>query len=262
MFVKLSILFFYMSIFDEHPYFRITARFVMGLVILWCLTVILCGFFLCRPFAFNWNQSIEGGNCGDQVKSYIITGALNICTDIMVLGLPLPIVWKLHAPLANRIALLGLFAIGFFVCIISILRMRALLIVNYKDITFSVIDALIWSMLEPALGIALACAPVMRPVFRIFRNKNSNHGNSGPNSIDVVSSPKRDSKNFQKLQERGIQLGPVPHNRPYSRKSGALADDVESQKSSRSESELVPVPIPKVEVKTDWAVRDEQRTRR
>jgi hypothetical protein len=32
----------------------------------------------------DWDQSIEGGHCGDQVKSYIITGALNIFTGMSI----------------------------------------------------------------------------------------------------------------------------------------------------------------------------------
>jgi hypothetical protein len=35
--------------------------------------------------ALAWDQSIKGGHCGNQVKSYIITGALNICTGMHTL---------------------------------------------------------------------------------------------------------------------------------------------------------------------------------
>lgn len=140
--------------------------------------------------------------------------------------------------------------------------MRALLSVDYSDITYSVIDALIWSMLEPALGIALACAPIMRPIFRIFRDKSSKSGSSGPTSIDVLASPKGDSRNFQRLEEEtGYQLGLMSHNHSYVTKLGVSADDVESQKSSRSESELVPTSIVKIKVKTDWKVTEEERAK-
>lgn len=111
MFIKLSILCFYIRIFNVKP-FVIASTAVACLVVLWALSVILCGFLLCRPFEYNWDQSIDG-SCGDQIKSYIITGALNIVTDALVLGLPLPMIWKLKVNLRSKIALTGIFAIGF-----------------------------------------------------------------------------------------------------------------------------------------------------
>jgi hypothetical protein len=45
---------------------------------------------------------------------------------------------------------------------ISIVRLHALLTVDYNDATYSVTSALIWSMLEPSLGIILACVPVLK----------------------------------------------------------------------------------------------------
>ena len=112
MFIKISILLFYMRIFAVRS-FRIAAHITMVLVIAWALSVILCGFLLCTPFAFNWDQTIPGGSCGKQVLSYILTGALNIITDVMVLSLPIPMVWKLQTPRANKIALTVIFGLGF-----------------------------------------------------------------------------------------------------------------------------------------------------
>lgn len=111
MFIKLSILCFYIRIFNVKS-FIFVARGVGVIVVLWALSVIFCGFFLCQPFAYNWDQTIHG-SCGDQIKSYIITGALNICTDVLVLGLPMPMVWKLQVPTRSKIALTGVFTIGF-----------------------------------------------------------------------------------------------------------------------------------------------------
>ena len=51
MFIKVSILLFYVSIFDV-PMFKTLAKMALVLVVLWCSSVILCAFLLCRPFAF------------------------------------------------------------------------------------------------------------------------------------------------------------------------------------------------------------------
>jgi hypothetical protein len=111
---KSSILLFYMRIFNvADRAFRIIARLATATIVLWCLSVILCGFLLCRPFAFNWDQSIPGGKCGNQVLSYILTGSFNIVTDVMVLCIPIPMIWRLQMPFRNKVGLTLIFAVGF-----------------------------------------------------------------------------------------------------------------------------------------------------
>jgi len=115
LFTKASILLFYMRIFDVSvTWVRAVSRLATVAITLWCLSVILCGFLLCRPFAFNWDQTIPGGRCGNQILSYILTGSFNIVTDVIVLCLPMPMVWRLQMPLPNKIAVTVIFAIGFW----------------------------------------------------------------------------------------------------------------------------------------------------
>ncbi|KAF2497887.1 hypothetical protein BU16DRAFT_559613 [Lophium mytilinum] len=191
MFTKTSILFFYTRIFTV-PAFRLAARIIGVVVVLWALSVIICGFLLCRPFAFNWDQTIPNGHCGNQILSYELTGAFNICTDVIVLALPLPLIWNLQMKRANKIGLLGVFTVGFFVCVVSVVRLITLIHLSYSDITYSVPNALIWSMLEPAIGITLACLPVIRPLL-----------GSGFSSLSKSknTSEKLHSSNFQQLDE-------------------------------------------------------------
>jgi len=94
------------------PGLIVAARLTTGLIILWATTTILASFFICQPFAFNWDKSIPGGSCGDQVLSFQITGALNIITDLMVLLLPIPVLIKLRKPVHQRITLLAIFSLG------------------------------------------------------------------------------------------------------------------------------------------------------
>ena len=85
----------------------------MGIVIAWWMSVFLEEFLLCRPFAFNWNQEIQGGTCADTGTAYLVAGVINLCTDLLVVCLPSHMLVKLHLPLRNRIALLGVFGVGF-----------------------------------------------------------------------------------------------------------------------------------------------------
>ena len=85
----------------------------MGIVIAWWVSVVLEEFLLCRPFAFNWDPEIKDGVCGDLDAAYIAVAVVNLCTDVLVLCLPIHMLVRLHLPLRNRIALLAVFGVGF-----------------------------------------------------------------------------------------------------------------------------------------------------
>lgn len=108
--VKCSILLFYLRIFVNRS-FRIAARVCIVISVCWGMSVILEGFLLCRPLALNWDPTIKG-TCGDRHSAFVAAGALNMITDIMVLLLPIPTVWNLQMPRANKVALCAVFALG------------------------------------------------------------------------------------------------------------------------------------------------------
>ncbi|KAL4962760.1 uncharacterized protein BDV14DRAFT_191416 [Aspergillus stella-maris] len=167
--VKLSLVSFYCRVFS-FPYFILMAKATATFIILWALAVILGGFLLCQPFAYTWDQSIPGGHCGNQVVSYQITGALNLVTDLMVLTMPMPYLWKLEMRISQKLPLIAVFAIGLFVCVATIMRLVSLSLLDFNDLTFNITDALIWGTIEPALGVTLACIPFMKPVFPFTRS--------------------------------------------------------------------------------------------
>ena len=70
-------------------------------------------FFLCRPLAFNWDRTIRGGVCGDIMGAYIAAGVINLCTDLMVLILPVPTILRLQLPVRTKIALTFTICLGF-----------------------------------------------------------------------------------------------------------------------------------------------------
>lgn len=89
----------------------VPARILGGFIILWNTGNILGQLLICKPFARNWDLSVEG-KCGSQRDLYFIMGAFNIVTDILVLGLPMPFLYKLHLPLLKKMVLIGMFAVG------------------------------------------------------------------------------------------------------------------------------------------------------
>jgi len=89
------------------------AYLVMAVAVCWFVSVFLEQMLLCRPLAFNWNPSIEGGRCANRPAAYLAAGIINLLTDLMVLCLPVPMVWKLQLSKRKKLALSSVFGVGF-----------------------------------------------------------------------------------------------------------------------------------------------------
>lgn len=109
--VKSSITMFYYNIFGTKKSFKISVIVVMIIVWLWAISVVLETLLLCRPLAYNWDTSIDG-ECGERNATFVVAGTLNLVTDLMVMVLPLPHIWKLKLNLAKKLALTAVFCMG------------------------------------------------------------------------------------------------------------------------------------------------------
>jgi len=109
--IKSAIMVFFFRIFGTKNSFKISVAIVTTIVWLWALSIILETLLLCRPFAYNWDSSIKGV-CGDRNATFVIAGTLNLVTDLMVMGLPLPHIWKLQLSLGKKLALCFVFCLG------------------------------------------------------------------------------------------------------------------------------------------------------
>ena len=85
----------------------------MAISIGWFLSVFLEEMLLCRPVAYNWDLTIEGGSCADRPAAYLAAGIINLLVDVMVLCLPMPMVWNLQLPKRSKLALSCVFGLGF-----------------------------------------------------------------------------------------------------------------------------------------------------
>lgn len=110
--IKSSIMLFFARIFGTKKSFKISVAVVMTIVWMWAVSVILETFLLCRPLAFNWDPTLPGGSCGNRNATYVIAGTLNLLTDLMVMSLPIPHIWKLKLNVAKKVALCMIFSMG------------------------------------------------------------------------------------------------------------------------------------------------------
>jgi rhodopsin domain-containing protein len=105
---KLSALFFYLRVFVYRKG-RIFAYITIGLVILNWVVFSITSIFQCRPIAYWWDRTIQGGVCFNVRIYYSAICVPNIATDVIVLLLPISSLIKLKLPLLKKIALCFIF---------------------------------------------------------------------------------------------------------------------------------------------------------
>ncbi|KAK3358225.1 hypothetical protein B0T25DRAFT_452789 [Lasiosphaeria hispida] len=142
----------------------------------WALSQLLVGIFICTPVRGFWD-STAGGTCISNIPQWYINAAGNIVTDIAVFVLPLPAIWKLHLPKNQKLLLLGIFSLGFFTVIISIIRIRYLQL--FEDFPWENVDSSLWSVGELCSAITCSCLGTLKPlVARYFPSLGTAAGRS------------------------------------------------------------------------------------
>ncbi|KAL5337237.1 hypothetical protein BJX70DRAFT_399880 [Aspergillus crustosus] len=169
--VKLSLLSFYCRLF-AFPYFIFAARAIAVFILLWTCAVIMAPLLMCQPFAYNvqWGRIDTNAHCGDNILYQQIIVGFNLLTDLVVLVMPMRCLLGLGMKKSQKIPLIAVFGLGIFVCVATTMRLLAMSILTYEDMTFNIAMALMWTAIEPALGTTLACVLFMKPVFSFSRS--------------------------------------------------------------------------------------------
>ncbi|KAF1930435.1 uncharacterized protein M421DRAFT_99757 [Didymella exigua CBS 183.55] len=210
---KLSILCLYLQIFP-YPWIVWSSYATMSIIIAWTIATILAGCLICRPFAFNWDKTIPGGSCGDQVTSFTMATY-------------------------NKMFFVPVFGLDIFTCVISALRISVLSSMDFTDITFTIPKANIFSGIEPCLAVVLASVPLMRPL--LGRSTATPYGSSKtPVEADPkAKGPRRVSDNgFKRLEDDTGNLRLRPMGVQYRADVSALRESTD-QNASEGDEELV-----------------------
>lgn len=111
LFPKLAILAIYLRIFTEKPY-RVACYIVAGIITANWIGTTVAGFLLCIPLDYTWDRTIPGGHCFDINSDFRLGSLANIVTDVVMLVLPLPVIWKIRTTSHIKIGLTITFATG------------------------------------------------------------------------------------------------------------------------------------------------------
>lgn len=117
-----------------------------------------------------------------------------IFTDLLVFLLPIPTLWSVQRPYAQRVGLVSLFALGAFVCVAGIMRTYYTHQVIYEtyDVTWEGYPLWIWTALEIDLGIIGGSIPSIKPLFFAGSSaRGSRKGRSNGLSYDQVDGQRR-----------------------------------------------------------------------
>ena len=150
-----------------------------------------------------WNPAVAQ-LCIAQTKFYYGNAIANLLTDVIILCLPLPLIWRLNMTTHKKTALSGVFLLrGLYdspsllyslaltyshsVCVSSILRIVSLGDIDDKDITCMIshhpftfsshsnTDTLVttgvWTSVETPLVIVCACLPTLPVYFKAWYQK-------------------------------------------------------------------------------------------
>ncbi|GJD00506.1 hypothetical protein ColKHC_09331 [Colletotrichum higginsianum] len=118
-FIKISLLFQYLRIFDQPSFSRRLCIFTIIFTSLWSLTYSFLGWVPCLPVRAYWDWSVPAtrwayGSLTPEIFSatYESHSAINVALDLLVLAIPIPIYFETNVPFKSKLGLLALLAIG------------------------------------------------------------------------------------------------------------------------------------------------------
>ncbi len=120
----------------------------------------LAFFLACRPFNGYWAVPPPNPQC-TTLQHYSITQAVfNISSDLMMLGVMLPLLVQANLPTKQKVALLAIFSMGSFVIVAAILTK----VFNLSDVYSTVY--MLWYTREGSVAIYVANLPMIWPLLR------------------------------------------------------------------------------------------------
>ena len=132
-----------------------------------------------------------------------VFSTLNIATDVAILCLPLPLVWKLQISRRQRFQIIGIFLLGGLydkpifamvqltidsICAVSIIRIFAVTSTSLDDPSWSNVYGTVWSVVEIDIGIVCACLPMLGPlcIWMFEKHRLSNSKYTDPRTEDSI----------------------------------------------------------------------------
>ncbi|PLB52003.1 hypothetical protein P170DRAFT_506908 [Aspergillus steynii IBT 23096] len=173
LFIKVAILLNILEIFWLEQTLTRACHILMWANGIFYINFIFLQIFACRPINKSWDVFITDGAFFNTRLVTLVAGAINTVSDLIILILPQRRIWALQSPLRKKLAVSGLFSLGLFACISSIVRLYYSVIISYSpnQSYYGYISG-IWTVPEMAFGIMVAGFPLL-PKFISHLRENS-----------------------------------------------------------------------------------------
>ncbi|CAG8950775.1 hypothetical protein HYFRA_00002989 [Hymenoscyphus fraxineus] len=164
---KFSVLFFYHRVFGTKDGLKITLYVIGAITLVWWFVIFFVAVFQCHPVT--GSIAAPGSKCIKPLPFFYAQTIPNIITDFAILFTPMPILAQLKLKFTKKLGLCLIFAVGYFVPIISIVRIVyfvKLAHIKGKHSAYDTALSTIWSILETAFALVGACIPTLTIIVR------------------------------------------------------------------------------------------------
>ncbi|KAF5121903.1 hypothetical protein E5D57_012374 [Metarhizium anisopliae] len=189
-FAKLAIILFLRRVTGVNRTARAALDTLAVLVVIWGASNFFYTTWFCKPVAYYWDRTIEGGWCVDNdlymIESKIIASTA-VAMDVAMLSIPIPTIWHLQIRLRQKIGITFILCIG----VVSTRQTypvrptsRPLFIrqvcTDVVSLEASSILEGLWTVLENYFTVLCGCLPQLGPLFR--RSTKEKEMSTGPGS--------------------------------------------------------------------------------
>ncbi|CAH0046963.1 unnamed protein product [Clonostachys solani] len=200
--VKLAILAFYWRSFSIKRSVKIIIWILVATTSGWAFSLLVATFLQCIPTRAFWERFNPYNpllpseyHCGVDSLPFFIGNAIpNIVTDIVMIILPIPYIWSLQLPVQQKLALGGVFVVGIFVTIVSLVRLIQVINLDLTnvDITWNFASVGTWTIVEGNVAILCACLPFLKPI--INKITYGRFGSTADKSVNTKGSSKPEQR--------------------------------------------------------------------
>ncbi|KAL8786598.1 MAG: hypothetical protein Q9195_008155 [Heterodermia aff. obscurata] len=165
---KLSICCMYLTLLRPNHYLRratyMMIAFLVANAVAWFVPTVA----VCRPISAYWNQ--EPAKCIDYQVFGVWISLPHVVSDLVILILPLPVLWKMRISRTSKFSLTVTFLTGSIGIVGACIRLALYIHRLYvqkpgsNQSTRSIAGEVIVSYVEPGMYLIAACLPRLRPL--------------------------------------------------------------------------------------------------
>lgn len=117
--LKVAIILQIRRIFMPHSHSLRTRPFLLWIIdgflvlnVMFYIALFLFQYLACRPLAHAWNPLVPGVCVKDKMIVHIVSAAINTASDLIIVILPQPVIWRLELSAKRKWGLSAVFLLG------------------------------------------------------------------------------------------------------------------------------------------------------